>query len=118
WALLATCLLIIFDAWHIALPIITVSAIKRPPLWIGASQFIPHTPDSRVAQALTVNLASVTGLFNVRGYDPLPIEAFRQFEDIEADPNDSYNRFNTLLGVKYIMADQALQDQNLDFIGS
>jgi hypothetical protein len=65
-----------------------------------------------------VNLASVTGLLNVRGYDPLPIEAFRQFEDVEADPTDSKNRFNTLLGVKYIMSDQPLDDKELDGIGT
>ncbi len=118
WALVATCLFIVLDAWHVALPIITVGPIKIPPLWAGASQVIPHGPDARVDQALTVNIASITGPLNVRGYDPLPIEAFRQFEDVEADPLDSKSSFNTLLGVKYIMADSPLQDSDLVLIGA
>jgi hypothetical protein len=118
WALLATCGFIILDVWHVSLPLITVSAIKQPPLWVGASQIIPHDPDARVDQALTVNLASVTGLYNVQGYDPLPIEAFRQFEDVEVNPLDSRSRFNMLLGVKYIMADRPLQVSDIDVLGT
>ncbi len=48
WALGLTALLVILDAWHVAIPIMTVDTVIEAPVWIGARSNIPTTPDARV----------------------------------------------------------------------
>jgi hypothetical protein len=117
YLLLLTILLIILDAWHAALPLITVGEIREHPLWAGARINVPVGPDSRVIAAGPFeNLASVTGHLNVQGYDPLPVEAYRRLREL-TEPNDPTTRINTLLGVKYYMAEKPYDNPNFELIG-
>jgi hypothetical protein len=117
WVLLLTVVLIILDAWHASFPLITVGAIREHPLWAGARINVPAGPDARVIAAGPFeNLASVTGHLNVQGYDPLPVEAYRRLREL-TEPNDPTTRINTLLGVKYYMAEKPYDNPNFELIG-
>jgi hypothetical protein len=115
--LLLTVTLIILDAWHASFPLITVGEIREHPLWAGARINVPTGPDARVIAAGPFeNLASVTGHLNVQGYDPLPVEAYRRLREL-TEPNDPTTRINTLLGVKYYMAEKPYDNANFELIG-
>ncbi len=116
WPALFTCAVITLDAWHVVIPLVTYDVVQPSPLWRGAIQMIPPGADARVAESASVNVASTTGLFNVYGYDPLPIEAYRHLLDL-ADKNDPNERIKWLLGVKYVMSDRLLKDTSLEQIG-
>jgi len=117
WVLLLTVTLVILDAWHASFPLITVGEIREHPLWAGARINVPTGPDARVIAAGPFeNLASVTGHLNVQGYDPLPVEAYRKLREL-TEPNDPTTRINTLLGVKYYMAEKPYDNPNFELIG-
>jgi hypothetical protein len=117
WALLLTCLLVTLDAWHVGIPIITVSELHEDPLWAGARVNIPLGADARVVAPLGFeNLASVTGHLNVTGYDPLPVETFRKLAET-TDASDPSAPVNTLLGVKYFMTTKPYDKPDFKLIG-
>jgi hypothetical protein len=119
WALGLTAALVILDAWHVAIPIMTVSQVTEAPIWIGARTNIPTTPDARVLVPLggPMNEASVTGHYHVLGYDPLPIDAFDKLQQSD-DWTDPTGRVNTLLGVKYYAATEPYDNPDFELIGS
>jgi hypothetical protein len=117
WALVLTCLFVVFDVWRVGTPIITVSPIAIDPLWAGAQTHIPSGADARVVSPVGMdNLASVTGLYNVTGYDPLPVETYRKLQAM-SDPGDPTTPVNTLLGVKYLLATKPYDKPNWKLIG-
>ncbi|MEP7288415.1 MAG: YfhO family protein [Chloroflexota bacterium] len=118
WALLFTCLLVTLDAWHVVIPLITVSTITNSPIWTDAKTIVPPGPDSRLDLLLTVNIASVNGLYNVLGYDPLPIEAYRKLREV-ADAHIAFDRLDMLLGVNYLVedTDKPISASNIEPIG-
>jgi hypothetical protein len=116
-ALLLTCLVVVLDAWHVAIPIITVSQAREDPLWSGARINVPVGADARVvAPPGSENLASVTGHLNVAGYDPLPIETYRKLREV-GDPKDPTTPVSTLLGVKYLLTTVPYDRPNFELIG-
>jgi hypothetical protein len=74
-ALWLTAALVVLDAWHVAIPIITVNQVPEAPIWTGARMNVPT--DARVLEIAPIggpmNTASVTGHYHVLGYDPLPL---------------------------------------------
>ncbi len=120
WALGLTAALIVLDAWHVAIPIITVDKVPEAPIWTGARANIPTGPDARVLMREPwtgpINGASVTGHLHVLGYDPLPIDAFDRLQDA-TDANDPTARVNTLLGVKYVLSSEPYDDPAFELIG-
>jgi len=120
WALGLTAALIVLDAWHVAIPIITVDKVPEAPIWTGARANIPTGPDARVLMREPwtgpINGASVTGHLHVLGYDPLPIDAFDRLQDA-TDANDPTARVNTLLGVKYVLSGEPYDDPAFELIG-
>src|SRR5579859_7068463 len=116
-ALLATILLVMLDAWHVAIPVIKSDPVDNPPLWQGATVNIPVGPDSRVlAPGHFDNIASVTGHLDVVGYDPLPVETYDKLRKV-GDLADPMGAVNTLLGVKYLMVEKPYDKPNFQLIG-
>ncbi len=117
WALLFTVVLVTLDAWHVAIPIITVGDVSEPTIWMGAATTIPTGPDARVvAPPGEDNWASVTGHLNISGYDPLPVEVYRRFLE-SGDTADPANPFYAVLGVKYLMTTKPYDKPNFKLIG-
>ncbi len=117
WAALATVALVTLDAWHVAIPILSVGEVREPSSWAGARATIPTGADSRlIGSGGSENLASVTGHLNVQGYDPLVIETYRKLQAL-GDPNDPTSPVNTLLGVKYMMTTKPYDKPNFELIG-
>lgn len=117
WALLLTCTLVILDAWHVGIPIITVSPIREDAVWAGARHDVPTGADARVvAPSGYENLASVTGHLNVSGYDPLPVDSYIKLQKM-ADATDPTAPINTLLGVKYVFQTKPYDKSNFELIG-
>ncbi|MCC7447132.1 MAG: YfhO family protein [Anaerolineae bacterium] len=117
WAALATVVLVTLDAWHVAIPIISVGEVREPTSWAGARTTIPIGADSRlIGPGGSENLASVTGHLNVQGYDPLVIETYRKLQAL-GDPSDPTSPVNTLLGVRYIMTTKPYDKPNFELIG-
>ena len=121
WALALTAAFIIVDAWHGALPLIGVGSVSEAPIWTGARSNIPLDDAGRVLERLPwggpVNGASVTGHFHVLGYDPLVIETFDKLQQL-GNLNDPDSRVNELLGVRYALATEPLEDAaNYELIG-
>lgn len=120
WALALTAVLIVLDAWHAAIPLITVGEVQEAPIWTGARANIPTGPDARVLMREPwpgpINGASATGHLHVLGYDPLPIDAFDRLQNT-TDANDPTARVNTLLGVKYVLSGEPYDDPAFELIG-
>jgi hypothetical protein len=116
WALGLTAVLIILDAWHVAIPVMTVGPVFEAPIWTGARTNVPTTPDARVLMVGPANGASVTGHYHVLGYDPLPIDAFDKLQKAD-DKTNPLGRVNTLLGVKYYMTSEPLDNPDFELIG-
>jgi len=117
FALLATVALVTLDAWHVSMPLITVTHVPELPRWAGARINVPLGPDSRVlAPGHFDNIASVTGHLDVVGYDPLPISSYILLSEA-SDPGDPTALINTLVGVKYLMVTQPYNKPNFDLIG-
>ncbi len=97
WALLLTTIIVVLDAWHVGIPIMTVSQIQEDAVWSGARLSVPTGADARVvAPSASENEASLTGHLNVAGYDPLVIEPLQKLEAL-SDINDPTTPVNTLL---------------------
>jgi hypothetical protein len=118
WALGLTAALVILDAWHVMIPIMTVDQVPEAPIWTGARANVPTTPDARVLVPLggPMNEASVSGYYHVLGYDPLPIAAFDKLQQ-SGDWTDPAGRVNTLLGVKYFFSTQPYDNPDFELIG-
>jgi hypothetical protein len=117
WALLLTVIVVILDAWHVGIPIVTVSQIKEDDVWAGARITVPTGADARVvAPNATENEASLTGHLNVAGYDPLVIDPLHKLQAI-GDINDPTTPVNTLLGVKYLLVTKPYDSANWELIG-
>ncbi len=113
WALALTAAFVILDAWHGATPLIKVGPASEAPIWTGARANIPLDDAGRVLERLPwggpVNGASVTGHYHVLGYDPLLIASFDKFQQL-GDSDDPESRLNTLLGVRYVLATEPLDN--------
>lgn len=117
WAILLTCVLVILDAWHVGLPIISVKAVDEPALWAGARLNIPAGAEARLVAPLGFeNQASLSGLLNVAGYDPLPIDSYDKLQKM-SDAADPTTPINTLLGVKYVLRTEPYDKPNFELIG-
>lgn len=117
WALLLTCALVILDAWHVGLPIISAGSADEAPIWTGARANIPAGAEARVVAPIGFeNLASVTGLLNVAGYDPLPLDTYDKLQKM-SDMGDPTTPVNTLLGVKYVLRTEPYDKPNFELIG-
>lgn len=117
WALILTCLFVIFDAWHVSLPLITVSPLRENLAWAGARINILTGPDARVTGPPGYeNLASVTSHLNIAGYDPLPIEAYRKLLAL-GNAKDPENPVSRVLGVKYHISLEPYSNDNFKLIG-
>jgi hypothetical protein len=118
WALGLTTALIVLDAWHVAIPIITVDQGAEAPIWTGARTNVPITPDARVLVPLggPINGANVTGHYHVLGYDPQPLGAFDTLQQTD-DWTDPAGRVNTLLGVNYFASTQPYDNPDFELVG-
>lgn len=119
-ALLLTGIVVVLDAWHVAIPIITVSPIREDGVWAGARINVPNGAAGEYGRVVGPggfeNLASVTGHFNVAGYDPLPVERYRRLREM-SDPNEPQSAVNTLLGVKYFLTEKPYENPDWELIG-
>lgn len=118
WALLVTCLVVIFDAWHVFIPQVVTVPIQEEAIWAGARINVPLGADARVIAPLgTAAQATVTGHLNVAGDDPLIIETYRKLRVAGGDVNDPTNPVNALLGVKYLLVNTPVDKPNFKLIG-
>lgn len=117
WALVLTVLIVVLDAWHVGIPIMTVSQISEEGVWSGARISVPTGQDARVvAPNVNENQASLTGHLNVAGYDPLVIDPLHKLQAL-SDINDPTTPINTLLGVKYFLTTKPYDKPNWELIG-
>lgn len=121
WALALTAAFVILDAWHGAAPLIKVGPASEAPIWTGARSNIPPDTVGRVLERLPwggpVNGASVTGHYHILGYDPLVITSFDRLKQL-GSLNDPDSRVNELLGVRYVLATEPLDNSdNYELIG-
>ncbi|MEP7290031.1 MAG: YfhO family protein [Chloroflexota bacterium] len=117
WALILTCLIITLDAWHIGIRIIQMAPIQEDPIWTGARTYVPTGADARVVAPYGFwNVASATGHLDVNGDDPLEIETYNKLDNL-SDDYDPLTPVNTLLGVKYMLADKPYDKPNFELIG-
>jgi len=121
WALALTAAFVILDAWHGAQPLIKTGAVSEAPIWTGARGNIPLDSAGRVLERLPwggpVNGASVTGHLHVLGYDPLVIASFDRLQTL-GSLNAPDSRVNTLLGVRYVLATEPLDNaDNYNLLG-
>ncbi len=108
WALAVTGLVILFDAWHISLPLVTVSAIDLPLLWQVMAQVAPGSPDYRVLTVPDTIIwqagAAYTHHLNASGYDPLVSDAYQRL--LDASHYNPTSPIARLLGVRYTVSDK------------
>ncbi len=117
WALAWTVILVTLDAWHVAIPIITVGDVTEPAIWAGAQINVPTGADARlIAPGGNENWASVTGHLNIAGYDPLPVESYRKLQEV-GKTDDPTSPVSTLLGVKYLLTTKPYDKPNFELIG-
>lgn len=121
WALALTALLVIFDAWHVVIPVIPLADVNESPIWTGARTHIPATP-GRVLMVAPYgghfNEASVSGHLHVLGYDPLVIGTFDTLNKLGGDQGDPLSRGNMLLGVTYLLATEPYDDPSYELIAN
>ncbi len=118
FALLATCVLVTLDAWHVAIPLMLVTDIVKFPLWEGAKTFIPTVETARVLiPGHYDNIASVTGHLDVTGFDALTIDSYAKMRDL-SNGNDPTSLVNTLMGVKYLISEQPYNKSNFKLLGT
>jgi hypothetical protein len=120
WALGVTALVIVLDAWHIIIPLVTFDQVPEAPIWTGARGNIPTGTPDRVLMVMPltgpINTAIVAGYPHVNGYDPLPIDAFDKLATL-SDSYDPTARINTLFGVNYVLSAEPFDDEQFELIG-
>ncbi len=116
WALGLTAVLIVLDAWHVVIPIATVSRVPEAPIWTGARTNVPTDGRVLVPYGGPANQASITGHYHVLSYDPLPIEAFDRLQQ-SADANDPATPINRLLGVNYFASLEPYDNPDFELTG-
>jgi hypothetical protein len=120
WALRLAALLIVIDAWHIVIPLVTFDQVPEAPIWNGARTNIPTDSADRVLmiplEAGPINTAMLTGHPHVHGYDPLPIDSFDKLASL-SELLDPATRINALFGVNYVLSDEPYEDDQFELIG-
>jgi len=103
WLLMLTAAALVLDMWHIAQPMVTVSAIDVPDEWKLLARVAPASPDYRVMtipdQIIWQAGATYTHHLNASGYDPLVNSDYQQlWQAAQDNPTSPIAR---LLGLKY-----------------
>lgn len=122
-ALVLALLLIVWDVWRVALPVITASDVTDTPLWDGAVVNVPTDNAGRVVGFAdpndyyrnAVNNASITGHLHLKGYDPLEIASYAALERA-ANHNPNHPLYQ-LLGLRYVFSWEPRADAGWELIG-
>ena len=117
FALLATCILVTLDAWHVGIPLMLVTDIVKFPLWVGAQTYIPLGTSRVLNPGHADNIASVTGHLDVSGFDALTIDAYAKMGAI-SDGGDPKALANTLMGVKYLISEKPYDKSDFKLLGT
>jgi hypothetical protein len=108
WTLAVTGLVILFDVWHISLPLVTVSVIDLPPLWQTMVRVAPGSPDYRVMTVPDTIIwqagAAYTHHLNASGYDPLVSDVYQRL--LDSSQHNPTSPISRLLGVRYAISDK------------
>ncbi|HEX2906368.1 MAG TPA: YfhO family protein [Phototrophicaceae bacterium] len=111
WRILVLLVVILVDVWHIAAPLVTVSAVDVPEMWQTLAQTAPASPDFRVMTVPnTVNWqagAVYTRHLNSSGYDPLVSDDYQRL--LDASGYNPASPIAALLGVRYVLTDKPLE---------
>jgi hypothetical protein len=118
FALLATCVLVTLDAWHVAIPLMLVTDVVKFPLWEGAKTLIPTDQTYRVLNPFHYdNIASVTGHLDVNGFDALTIDSYAKMRGL-GDGSDPTSLSSTFMGVKYLISEKPYSKPNFKLLGT
>lgn len=120
WALRLTVIIIVLDAWHVAIPLITVDHIPEAPVWTGARTNIPAGTADRVLlldPALgPINGGMIAEYPHVVGYDSLSQATFDDLKTL-ADEHDPTTAINTIIGVNYVLSGEPYDNDQFELIG-
>ncbi len=107
WLPALTMIVLLFDVWHIAWPMVTVSAVDVPDEWKLLARLAPAAPDFRVMtvpdQIVWQAGATYTRHLNASGYDPLVGSDYQALW--QAVQDNPASPIAALLGVKYVISD-------------
>jgi hypothetical protein len=121
YALAFTAVVVLVDVWQLGAPNTRMAEGYYTPVWEGVNEFIPPgTVERVIAPRLHENQATPMQLNYVDGYDPQPIDAYLRliFGRAEIVQEHQNSPLMTLLGVKYLLADQPYNNPNWQLLGT
>lgn len=119
-AVALTLFLLLADVGRVSSPLVQVGAVDVPEMWKTMSRAAPASPDFRVMTVpneITWQAGSTyTRHLNASGYDPLVSEDYQRL--LEASGYNPTSPIARMLGVRYLISDQAYEFSGLSGLES